>query len=177
MPKIALCDTMIVWTRNKRRYRKIPSFAPPGSIVAFHGPDDTGAFARFPASAGCCDRDWREGDDAWRLARLAELVLQWVMEDGIRPDHVQQALRVIAGVERLDPILYRKGLERVAARQAGEGPFAFEVEEGVVAVLRFTAEDLDISALRWREPPGSARSAGAPFLLKPAGEGGATCAR
>jgi hypothetical protein len=101
MPGINLADAMILWTPNIPIWWNCPDVAPAGSIRILRGADDRAAMARFPASRGCCDRDWREGDDPYRLDQVGALIVRWLTRDRMDFRRSAEALRVIHGMERI----------------------------------------------------------------------------
>ena len=101
MPSIPLAEAMIVWTANREPWLDAPNAAPPGSIAVVHWPDDRSAWTRYPSSTGACDLDWRDGDDDYRLQRLANLVRQFAEQDNMNMEHVVEAFMAIEGIENL----------------------------------------------------------------------------
>lgn len=101
MPAIPLANAMIVWTPNRGVWLTAKNCAPPGSIAVVHGPDDRNAWTRYPLSYGFCNADYQQGDDAYRLQRLADLLEQFKQQDNMDMSHVIEAFRAIEGIEQI----------------------------------------------------------------------------
>lgn len=108
MPTIPLSEAMVVWTANRAPWLESRKSAPAGSIAVVHWPDETGAWGRYPSSVGACDQDWQEGDDNYRLQRLADLIGQLGARDNMNMEHVAEALKGIEGIERISAFKPRK---------------------------------------------------------------------
>lgn len=81
-------DTMIVWTPNRDGWADRPT----GGKIEVTTIPEPPAFREHPMSVGACDHDWRETDDAGRLALMQRYFSQMIHRDGLDEQTVRAAL-------------------------------------------------------------------------------------
>jgi hypothetical protein len=89
-----LKDAMIVWTPDRDLWKDRPTS---GQIAVTSIPEAP-ALKAHPMSAGACDANWREADDAGRRQLLQRYFTQIVHRDGVGEKQARQALSVIEDI-------------------------------------------------------------------------------
>lgn len=84
-------DAMFVWTPNRDIWAGRPTA---GQVEVTRIPEAP-ALRAHPMSCGACDLDWREFDDAGRLAFARKLFAQMVLRDNIAENVVRTAFEQV----------------------------------------------------------------------------------
>ena len=87
-----LAETMIAWTPRHDFLADRPTF---GRVEAGPHPDRGGWSRAFFSTGGACMSDWREADEAGRLALLFILFNTLVIRDEIDPAEAHRAFLAI----------------------------------------------------------------------------------
>lgn len=98
---VPLREAMFLWDEEPQDGHRI--------IVVQRGEDDQ----RFTSSYGASNSEWIAADDIGRLLRLFSKVIEWTVEEKIKPREVHRALSVIPEYRRaLFHGLFRDGVGR-----------------------------------------------------------------
>jgi hypothetical protein len=92
--QMLLRDAMIVWTPDRDMWKGRPTS---GQIAVTSIPEAP-PLKVHPMSAGACDHDWQETDDAGRRKLLQRYFTQIIHADGIDENRAREALSVIEDI-------------------------------------------------------------------------------